>query len=273
MTTSKEMKTALIDNLKLFNAKERDHLMRYAYLGRGAEYRVDSVFLNDDFDRALRKVENPGDDAKCVFAGMDYHLDWLFAALWMSTNRPDWKPGVGKPPRVPMAEHESVKGINDLYSDFRPVTGSQEDIDLLVVYDDGTKLSMMLIEAKGSTSFNKVQLARKLIRLDRILADPSVARISEMPLESKLILAAPIEPKFDNCLEHAKKLPSPPDGQIDKFRLVRAALDSHPSGIGNRPLRFMKIGGFDEKPFAVLREREVPASKTGAYTHWTLAKR
>ncbi len=273
MTTPPEMKSALIENLKLFNAKERDHLMRFAYLGRSANYTEDAVFLNGDFDAALRKVADIGAKARCVFAGMDYHLDWLFAALWMSTNRPDWKPGVGKPPRVPMAQHESVNGIDDLYTDFRPVTGSQEDIDLLVVYDDGTKLSMILIEAKGSASFNKVQLARKLIRLDRILAEPGIARIADMPLESRLILAAPNQPKFDNSLEHAKALPRPVDPEQDKFKFVRTALESHPSGIGLPPLRFLKIGGFDEKPFAVLREREVRANKTGPYTHWTLEKR
>lgn len=273
MTTPEEMKSALIDNLKLFNAKERDHLMRFAYLGRSTRYREDTVFLNEDFDRALRKVAGISEKESCAFAGMDYHLDWLFAALWMATNRPEWKPGIGNPPRVPMKPHESVDGIDDLYSDFRPLTGSQEDVDLLVVYDDGEKLSMVLVEAKGGASFNKVQLARKLIRLDRILSEPSVARIAKMPLESRLVLAAPTEPKFRDCLDFAKSLPEPDHDKKDKFELMRAALISHPSGIGSAPRRFLKIGGFEEKPFAVIREREVRSSKTGPYTHWTLVKR
>ena len=200
MPTPKEMKSALIDNLKLFNAKERDHLMRFAYLGRSKRYRDDTVFLNEDFDRALREVARIGEKETCAFAGMDYHLDWLFAALWMATNRPEWKPGTISPPRVPMEPHESIDGIDDLYSDFRPVTGSQEDVDLLVIYDDGKKLSMVLVEAKGGASFNKVQLARKLIRLDRILSEPSVGRIAEMPINSQLVLAAPTEPEFRDCL-------------------------------------------------------------------------
>ena len=38
---SREMIEAFIRNLKLFNAKERDHLMRFAYLGQSGPYERD----------------------------------------------------------------------------------------------------------------------------------------------------------------------------------------------------------------------------------------
>lgn len=70
----------LVQNLKALNAKERDHLMRFAYLGSTAPW------LSKEMICALKK-QLPGDlgpDAKCVFAGMDYHLDWLHAALYLA---------------------------------------------------------------------------------------------------------------------------------------------------------------------------------------------
>lgn len=267
---TRETAYALIRNLKLLNAKERDHLMRFAYLGQSASYDTASMFLAPELDSALRQHAldmGLSETAKCIFAGMDYHLDWLFAALWMAHAAPAWAPPA-KAPRVPMAAHAAVAGIDPLYTDFRPVTGSQEDIDFLAVFDDGNKLAVLLVEAKGSAAFDKVQLARKLIRLNRILGDSGVSSEAEPWLQFRLILAAPTKPSFDCCLGYAMSLPSAKDGQPDKFSAMRTALNElDPSGIGHG-LHFLKIAGFPQQAYAVERMRT-----NGVFTDWTLTVR
>ena len=268
----------LIRNLKLFNAKERDHLMRAAYLGVGtSKYQETSQFLSDDFDKKLKShVKELGLDdshAQCVFAGMDYHLDWLFAALWMTANKPDWDGIKVDDIHVPMEIHTTVDGIKNLHSDFRPITGTQEDVDLLVVYSDGKKLAMLFIEAKGSADFNRVQIARKLIRLDRIISQAD----SDLDMRYRLVLVAPREPnfkdkvgeKYKNWISFAQGLP---EKRAEEFSAMTAALAQMKSGIGDG-IHFIKVAGFPETLYAVERQREDTESKEGDYTYWTLTLR
>ena len=272
---------ALIGNLKLLNAKERDHLMRFAYLGEGdTDYSGASKFLSDECDEILRvHAVDMGltDSAKCVFAGMDYHLDWLFAALLAARASVDLKEGASFSP-VAMAAHAGVPGVKSLHTDFRPVTGSQEDVDLLVVYDDGQKLAMLFIEAKGSAAFDRVQLARKLIRLDRILVKSGMGRPEQRGVVFRLILAAPTPPKFNCCLTHTRNLPEAVPGEPDTYGAMRDALDNHPSRIGVG-LYFLKLSQFPSGLHAVKRIHSGKAGPTGkrtasdGYTQWEVRKR
>ena len=266
---SRAMAEAFVRNLKLFNAKERDHLMRYAYLGARDDYEVASTFLSEEIDWDLRRVADLGlsPSAACVFAGMDYHLDWLHAALWTARHSPEWTPGAPYPP-VPMDAHAPVSRVDALYTDFRTVSGSQEDIDLLVVYADGDRLAVLFIEAKGAAKFDKVQLARKLIRLDRILVGTDMAPQDDRSLEFRLILAAPEKPAFEKqcCLAYAMSLPEPTAGE-DKFAAMRETLEANTSGIG-KGLHFLQIPGFPKQPHAVTR-----VSGAEAFSHWTLKRR
>lgn len=275
---SRAMTDAFVRNLKLLNAKERDHLMRFAYLGQSTDYSTASTCLSSEFHELLRKhaVEmGLGASAKCVFAGMDYHLDWLFAAFWIARESPNWtsKDPIPDPVRmdpVPAPVRGGTgytgNGAKALYTDFHPISGSQEDIDLLVVYDDGNKLAVLFIEAKGSAAFDRVQLARKLIRLDRILVESGMTSQDDRSLEFRLILAAPKKPSFKCCLEYAMELPQAKAGE-DKFSAMRVALKEHSCGIGNG-LHFLPIPGFPQETYAVERVPEA-----GAYAHWTLRKR
>lgn len=292
------MAEAFVSNLKLLNAKERDHLMRFAYLGQDNAYENASTFLSEEFSERL--LEHLGETEggmglsgtpKCVFAGMDYHLDWLFAALWLAKTRPDWKPeGESDLLPQPMASLEALEEeeyIKPLYTDFRPITGSQEDIDLLVVYDDGNKLAVLFIEAKGSAAFNTVQLARKIIRLDRILVDSGMTSQNKRLLEFRLLLAAPKEyrPKFGCCLEYVKGRLKSKTGKPDKYKAMRKALEleEHPSGIGIG-LHFIEIPGYPKRLYAVERARMTPGPGSdthaaapnrypGGFTHWALKER
>ena len=265
----------LVRNLKLFNAKERDHLMRAAYLGVDGRYEDTTQFLSKNFDEKLKThAMDLGLDnsAHCVFAGMDYHLDWLFAALWMTANHPNWH---GKPDDeicLPLETHKKVDGINNLHSDFRPITGTQEDIDLLVVYTDGKNLAMLVIEAKGSAAFDRVQLGRKLIRLDRIIAHAD----SELQMQCRLVLVAPKKPNFKDkegneyksWISFAKGLP---EKRAKEFEVMNAALSEIKSNIGDE-IHFMQLTEYPEKLYAVERQRETK-SKEGAYTHCKLKLR
>lgn len=289
MTMTPEMKDALVENLKLFNAKERDHLMRDAYLGIGSEasevdYRETKRFLSAAFDEKLKEHIRAGlelkGEAHCVFAGMDYHLDWIFAALWMATQNPAWPNGTDATP-VKMADHARDEVLDSMYTDFRPVMGIQEDIDLLAVYKVDNTLVLLFVEAKGSAAFDRVQLARKLIRLDRILVDSGVAKNCKFSLPYLLVLASPNAPVFRdakdhkknlNCLEFAKQLPMPrAEGKKDKFKAMREALEDHKSEIG-LGLHYLPISGYPKMTFAVKRVGP-DASDDKNYTHWTLEKR
>lgn len=273
---SRETADAFVRNLKLLNAKERDHLMRLAYLGQGEPYAGSSKFLSPEMDELLLEhVHEMGltDRAKCVFAGMDYHLDWLFAALYIAKTDPDWCPSAPPPPGA-LEEHGGVEGTDDEYTDFRSVNGSQEDLDLLVVYREGDKLAVLFIEAKGSAAFARVQLARKLIRLDRILVNSKVWSKESSAFAFRLILMAPEWPSSRRrpikcCLEYAKDLPPPKPGEEDEYRFMRAALNDHRTGIG-RGLHFLPLTGFPQKElYAVERQR----SGKGKFTHWNLKER
>jgi hypothetical protein len=129
-----------------------------------------------------------------------------------------------------------------------------------------------------------VQLARKLIRLDRILVDGGVTPQTDSWLKYRLVLAAPEQPDFKCCLTYAHGLDAVPTGR-GKFKALCLALDTknHRSGIGEG-LHFLPLGGFPKDVYAVERERrggdpagesnaDLQEIKPGAFTHWTLKKR
>lgn len=114
----------LVDMLRKFNRKERYWLLRNA-LGSKSEV------LDEDFRSRLAKsvdFEIP----KSAWWAMDYHFDWMVGALHMLSN--------GN-----LNEPEAKE--NEL------VTGSQEDIDLLIAFDK----TLLFVEAKADTSWNTEQ--------------------------------------------------------------------------------------------------------------------
>lgn len=270
---AKPLIDTVVCNLKLFNAKERDHLMRFAYLGENVAYDaperedVPRRFLHDAFDEELKRKSGLDPKASCVFAGMDYHLDWLFVALWLSSNHPEWSPASHDLPPIEMDEHNADSKISDLYTDFRPVMGNQEDVDLLVVYRNADDYAIVLVEAKGSAKFDRVQLARKLIRLDRIIMKSGIDKEA-----FRLVLASPKKPLFPDCLTFARELPENSDAAgRDKFVNMREALRTHESGIGNGLLP-LALEGFPQSLYAV-RRLPSKSGKHGDFTHWTIVPR
>ena len=84
---------------------------------------------------------------------MDYHLEWLFAA---------------------------VRGaqVGQRYSNADEfVKGNQEDIDLLVAFDEGKKAHLILLEAKGDTAWSNKQMQSKVDRLTAVFNGADSERV------------------------------------------------------------------------------------------------
>lgn len=185
----------LANSLHRFNAKERNFLLRFALLGE-ADPGVPTQstnWINSNFFRKLKdalETEPVAADrsgplrlspaAHCVYAGMDYHLDWLHAALCdIGTFGPIKLKEVDQ-------EHQRCWGKDSLK---RFVVGTQEDVDLLVLIQDGSRAFLVLIEAKGVASFSPEQLNSKLTRLNDILGEQHVPGDEE--LQFFFVLLAP----------------------------------------------------------------------------------
>lgn len=140
------MSNDFIKNLMEFNRKERFYVVAAATEGGFA--------LSEDFKNDLNK-ELP-DNHKIgdgeTFVAMDYHLDWIYASLILSRNVEGETP-------IPRVEG----GIN----------GTQEDIDLIIAYPDKNrnKTNLIMIEAKGDTSWTNKQARSKAARLKAIFGE------------------------------------------------------------------------------------------------------
>ncbi len=131
--------------LESFNRKERFFLISQA-LGRSQ--------LNDDFRAKLgRSVDLTIPEGALI--AMDYHLDWLTAALYA------YKSG-------------ATGGILDNPGQ-QVIKGNQEDIDLLIAFDEGEQAHVVLAEAKGVTGWKNDQMQSKADRL-RVIFGPDGER-------------------------------------------------------------------------------------------------
>jgi hypothetical protein len=89
---------------------------------------------------------------------MDYHLDWLHAAAALTKRGAGWPDGaLSQPPPVPGKPH--VDTIS---------TGNQEDIDLIVAFEQNGVVEVILVEAKAETGWTNSQLNSKAPRLAAI---------------------------------------------------------------------------------------------------------
>jgi hypothetical protein len=161
--------------LKLFNAKERFALVSHI-LGNA------SFEPAADFMRNITELYGVSSVPYAVYGAMDYHLDWLYAALL--------DPGIDAP--MPLSFDERGCG---------PVTGSQEDVDFLVCFsvdeksaDDGQPVTyLVLVEAKGVTNWGTPQLASKLARFRTMQA----AFRANPNVRTKLLLMSPADPRLE----------------------------------------------------------------------------
>lgn len=140
--------TTLIERLKLFNAKERYFLLRQVL---GVEEFHLGQPLRGQLEEALG-IEIPV--AAHQFAAMDYHLDWLYAALHNPPyNEPQVNPDFGP----------KLGG--------KMIRASQEDIDFLIAFEKDDVTHIILLEAKAYTGWSQKQIDDKTARLRNIFPE------------------------------------------------------------------------------------------------------
>ena len=130
----------MIDHLKAFNRKERFILLHEALDFHGQSFRLSENFSQRLSDCLGFRVPTT------AFVAMDYHLDWLQMALWLADH----------------GDTEVTIPNEGL------VFANQQDIDLLVAFEDEAKTRLILIEAKGDTDWYQKQLDLKCARLELI---------------------------------------------------------------------------------------------------------
>lgn len=124
-----------------FNRKERFWLLSDA---------LGSPFLNLDPDFLRRVSDELGIEIpKEPWWAFDYHLDWLHAVL-------------SSAPTFDLSQHQSPRPNNPRY-----IKGTQEDIDLLIAFDQ----TVILVEAKLDTSWSNKQMSRKAERFRNLPVD------------------------------------------------------------------------------------------------------
>ena len=136
----------LIAALKRFNRKERFHLLHHVLGYEGQSFRLSDEF-REDLGRNIGERVPP--DALVM---MDYHLDWISMAVWLADE-------TELPTKQMPAPNEGR------------VVGNQQDIDLLVAFRSSGAVHIVLIEAKGDTSWSNSQLESKAKRLGKIFGD------------------------------------------------------------------------------------------------------
>lgn len=137
----------LIEHLKSFNRKERFILLNEA---------LGTFQLSQEFRRRLEEcLKLDFEIPACAYVAMDYHLDWIQVAMCHRDGE------------LPLNEEQCMCRSDPI------VEGTQEDIDLLIAFDSHKATHVILVEAKGDTSWSDDQLSSKVRRLARIFGSKS----------------------------------------------------------------------------------------------------
>ena len=161
--------------LGAFNRKERFYLLAAATSGLSSrELDGSSMRLNDPFRRQLEEVTD-WQVPPHAWVAMDYHLSWAHAAL-------QWIAGTAWPGQTP--PHPDTTTVNGSHL----VTGTQEDVDLLVSWTANGRPHLLFIEAKGYGAWSTAQAASKIARLRAIV---TAAEEAGLGLEVRFVLTSP----------------------------------------------------------------------------------
>ena len=135
--------------LEVFNRKERYWLIRNC-CGNGDDL---ALPLNDGLIDTLAGEfkELLSVDLKNAWWAMDYHIDWLIAALTLYQDKETHN-------------QENVKHNARNQSKVCDILGTQEDFDFIICADN----TIILIEAKLSSGWDYDQLFHKIDRLERM---------------------------------------------------------------------------------------------------------
>ena len=137
--------SVLINFLDRLNRKERYFVMAHATGAR-------DLVTGEEFRRELSSaigVDVPGSARLFI----DYHFDWLVTGLRLAYDQP---------------ARLFFKNIG------KEVQGNQEDLDLLIAFEERSVTHLVMIEAKASSSWTKKQLESKVKRLKSVFVDDEV---------------------------------------------------------------------------------------------------
>lgn len=172
------MSNNLIDNLKSFNRKERFYLIGQM-LGN-PEFRMDKTQL-DEISRLIG-ITIPSE----YFAAMDYHLDWIYASLFLTQEHG------GKVFSRNFIDNNKTVDLQ--------ISGTQEDVDFLLAFVDENKIThLVMIEAKGDSYFSNGQLDSKNKRFKAIFGNEN----TWPNVRPHFIICSPKKPQKINIEEPA----------------------------------------------------------------------
>lgn len=143
----------LLDYLERFNRKERFLLVGWA-LGN-EDFTLGKAFI-ERLNRELELSISPAG----AFVAMDYHLDWLWASLVLGTEGGE-DTSHENPSEVVRKDGRSTRVIG----------ATQEDVDLIIAYNQGVVSHIVIIEAKGVTGWTNKQMESKAERLKAYFGD------------------------------------------------------------------------------------------------------
>ena len=152
----------LIELLNRFNRKERFFLVGDVLGNR--DFSPSKDFLGR-LSKATGIPIPPG-----AFTAIDYHLDWIAASL---------------------ACHQSA-GFGPFNNADGVFRGIQEDIDLLVAFEENKVCHLVLVEAKAYTGWTNKQMLSKAGRLEQIFGDDGNRYAGVRP---HFCMASPKEPE------------------------------------------------------------------------------
>ena len=244
--------------LEDFNRKERYHLLRDAVSGEA--FRLTSKFrkrlntaLSNHFTDGQQAIQIP--DRDDVFVAMDYHLDWIAAALILTEKGDDQKVGELKTPQSkkqtePFRHRLSEQRENEDKRRTAVIMGNQEDTDLLIAFVDRETglLCLILVEAKVESGWDGAQIRSKGRRLWDIFGNAGNAFDFVRP---QLVLAGPGAQNQEPRFQQLEDCPAfffqpatikPGDTKVDQkcpSRLCRMNLVAHhalyqPSRVGKK---------------------------------------
>lgn len=173
-----------IDMLKSLNRKERFFLVGMA-LGN------EDFRLSEEFRGMISAKLKLNSIPENCFVAMDYHLDWLFAALCSVENQGE----------------EPVKNAGN-------ITATQDDTDLLIAFEEGGNYHIIMLEAKGEMSWNNRQMESKARRLRNIFWKVREVRPNVSPHFALLSPKAPSKLRTDSWPDWMK-----PGGEVCWIRL------------------------------------------------------
>jgi len=167
----------LVSYLPKFNRKERYYLIRQV-LDAENPYAFDFglLFKSEIEDMlGLRFGQQ-------LMTAVDYHLDWIHACLYLARN------GLNLDELPPTLGRRAV--------DHSDISGTQEDIDMLATFAKPEKdfVHMLMIEAKGTGSWDQKQLKSKVKRFKTLFAEENLCANGRQFVQVYFVFISPEKP-------------------------------------------------------------------------------